>query len=375
MKRFLKIIKLFLYSILGLLLLLFLVAVLFINLSPQFGAAPSKAQKAEYAKTDHWADGKFKNQIPSEMDIDYPKTLREWFKKDPARSPARNVEVLRIPAEGFNTNNNPRLTWFGHSAFLLEMDSKVLLLDPMLGKVPSPHPWLGSARYNNEMPLSIAAMPQIDAVIISHDHYDHLDYGSIDSLKNKVKHFFVPLGVENHLISWGVDAERITVLDWGQETTFEGIELACTPSRHFSGRGLFDRASTLWCSWVIKGKDTKIFFSGDSGYGPHFKEIGQQHGPFDIALMECGQYNEDWHAIHMMPEETAQAGIDVQAKLIMPIHWGAFTLSLHSWTDPVERVIKKADELGIAVTTPAIGEPLLIEGNEFPHRNWWKEFE
>lgn len=363
------------YLLLGLIGVIILTTMLFMNLSPQFGRTPSAEQKAEYAKTGHWAEGKFQNQIPSEMDIDYPKTLREWFKKDPARSPAKNVEVQTIDPKRINTVPSTRLTWFGHSAFMLELDGKVFLLDPMLGKVPSPHPWLGNPRYNSQMPLSIAAMPQIDAVVISHDHYDHLDYGSIDSLKGKVRHFFVPLGVENHLQRWGVEAERITVMDWGEQTDFEGTVLACKPSRHFSGRGLFDRACTLWCSWVIEGREEKIFFSGDSGYGPHFKEIGEEHGPFDIALLECGQYNQDWHAIHMMPEETAQAGMDVKAQVIMPIHWGAFTLAFHSWTDPVERVLDKAQELGIAVTTPAIGEPIDVGKEPFPRSEWWKAFE
>jgi L-ascorbate metabolism protein UlaG (beta-lactamase superfamily) len=189
-----------------------------------------------------------------------------------------------------------------------------------------------------------------------------------------VKHFYVPLGVENHLISWGVPERSISVLDWWEETKTMGIELICAPARHFSGRGLTDRASTLWCSWIIKGKNSKIYFSGDSGYGPHFKEIGTKYGPFDIALMECGQYNQQWEAIHMMPEQTAQAGIEVRADLIMPIHWGAFTLALHSWTDPVERLLEKAKELNIPVATPVVGEPIFVGDTSYPISAWWEEY-
>jgi len=254
------------------------------------------------------------------------------------------------------------------------MDGKKILLDPMFGDTPAPHPWLGSKRYSDGLPIEIEKLPRIDFVIFSHDHYDHLDYGSIQKLKNKVGHFYVPLGVENHLIAWGVPASAISVLDWWDETNAMGIELICAPARHFSGRGLMDRASTLWCSWIIKGKEQKIYFSGDSGYGPHFKEVGDKHGPFDIALMECGQYNEQWEAIHMMPEQTAQAGVEVQAKMIMPIHWGAFTLALHSWTDPVERVLLEAKELDLPVATPIIGEPIIVGDSLYPKSTWWKDY-
>lgn len=293
-----------------------------------------------------------------------------------SRNPITPPEVQMV--DSLDIVNRPseqcRLTWFGHSAFLLEMDGKKILLDPMFGDTPAPHPWLGSKRYSDGLPIEIEKLPRIDFVIFSHDHYDHLDYGSIQKLKNKVGHFYVPLGVENHLIAWGVPASAISVLDWWDETNAMGIELICAPARHFSGRGLMDRASTLWCSWIIKGKEQKIYFSGDSGYGPHFKEVGDKHGPFDIALMECGQYNEQWEAIHMMPEQTAQAGVEVQAKMIMPIHWGAFTLALHSWTDPVERVLLEAKELDLPVATPIIGEPIIVGDSLYPKSTWWKDY-
>ena len=168
------------------------------------------------------------------------------------------------------------------------------------------------------------------------------------------------------------EKERIVELDWWQETTFDNLIFRCTPAQHFSGRGLNDRANTLWSSWIIQSEHDNIFFSGDSGYGPHFKEIGDKYGPFDFAMMECGQYNELWPEIHMFPEETAQAGIDVQAKLIMPIHWGAFKLGMHPWTEPVERISKKADELGIEMIIPKIGEPIEFYNSSGIKSTWWQ---
>ena len=267
--------------------------------------------------------------------------------------------------------SNVKVTWFGHSALLLEVNNRKIFLDPMLGKIPAPHPWLGSKRFNEDLPMKIEDIPQIDAVLISHDHYDHLDYWSITKLKDKVKMFYVPLGVAAHLKSWGVDESRIVELDWWEEAKFEELTFVSTPSRHFSGRGLFNKDSTLWCSWVIKSENTKIFFSGDGGYSKTFKEIGEKFGPFDLTLLECGQYNEGWSEIHMMPEETVQTHIDLRGELLMPIHWGAFKLSIHPWQEPVERLLKKANSLNVKVTTPKIGEPVIL-GKSVPSSNWWK---
>lgn len=371
-----KIIKMIVYSILGLIGLFVLIGFIFVKFSPQFGAGSSNEQKDAYAKTGHFEDGVFVNQIPSEMNINYIKGIREYFKKDPTREPKLDIEVKHIDStEIINyVAVKPRLTWFGHSSFLLEIDQLNILLDPMLGETPAPHPLLGNKRYSKELPIEIEQLPFIDAVIFSHDHYDHLDYETIMKIKDKVGKFYVPLGVGNHLISWGVPEENVYQLDWWEEIKFRHITLVCTPSRHFSGRGLTDRAKTLWSSWVIKTISSSVYFSGDSGYGPHFKEIGDKYGPFDIGLMECGQYNEDWHAIHMMPEETVQAGLDIKAKRIVPIHWGAFTLSLHSWTDPIERVIAKAEELNVQVVSPEIGQSFDIDGIGATLEKWWERY-
>ncbi len=365
-----------LLTIVGALALIIIVGILFINLSPQFGRGVSKKQQIEYAKTNHYADGKFLNETPAIIEMNFLEWVQDMMKKDPSRRPSKNIDVEKIDSVEIVNHSTEitQLTWFGHSAFLLEMNGKKILIDPMLGDSPAPHRWLGPKRYSKELPIEIEKLPFIDAVILSHDHYDHLDYESIQKLKHKVGAYYTPLGVGNHLLEWGISQEKINELDWWGEIKLGEISLICTPAKHFSGRGLFDRETTLWCSWVIKGEKENIFFSGDSGYGDHFKEIGQKYGPFDISLMECGQYNKNWKAIHMLPEETVQASIDLQSKLALPIHWGAFTLSLHSWDDPVERMTKKAAELNLAVTTPKIGEVLIIGDTNYPTEKWWKSY-
>jgi len=317
------------------------------------------------------------NLVKTEMAAPDLSITLEFFKSDPARSPAKDVDVQKLDSleiEDYRSRAT-RITWFGHSAFLLEMQGQVILLDPMLGETPSPHPWLGSSRYSRSLPLSLDELPQIDAVLFSHDHYDHLDYPTIKKIKDKVRMFYVPLGLDNHLIRWGVEPARIQAGDWWESFDFEGITFTAAPARHFSGRGITDRNSTLWCSWIIEGKKDKIYFSGDGGYGPHFKKIGEQYGPFDLALLECGQYNLAWQDIHMMPEETVQAGIDVRAKWMIPIHWGAFTLSLHSWTDPIERASAKAKELGVNLSSPRIGEAVVLGKNKYPTYAWWLDYQ
>ncbi len=352
-----------------------LIGVLFVNISPQFGASSSKEKIESYKKNVNFKDGKFVNQSVTNMDMSVSQiisTMINFIKGVPNREPNFEIPIQKVDSLTIAKNkDSTKLIWFGHSTFLLQMDGQNILIDPMFGDVPAPHPWLGNNRYSKELPIEIEKLSQIDAVLISHDHYDHLDYGSIQKLKAKTSNFYVPLGVAAHLISWGVDANRVHEFNWWEETKQNNIQLIFTPARHFSGRGLTDRWTTLWGSWIINGKNERLFFSGDSGYDSHFKEIGEKYGPFDFAMIECGQYNEKWEAIHMMPEQSAQAGIDLKAKVMMPIHWGAFSLALHAWTDPVERVTKEATRLNMPLITPEIGVIFSLEDNQKHHKKWW----
>ena len=366
-----------LYIVLSLITLLIIIGVLFINLSPQFGGVASKQQQELFSKSKHYKDGKFLNNggVKMEMSLkDSFKAMWILFKSNSKAEPNKNIAVQKIDSITIaNYNSKTRFIWFGHSTFLLQIKGKNLLIDPMFGNVPAPNPLLGNKRFSNKLPIEIEKLPSIDAVLITHDHYDHLDYESIQKLKDKVNIFYTPLGIGIHLLKWGVEKERIIELDWWQEIKFDELTIRCTPAQHFSGRGISDREKTLWCSWIIQSDDENLFFSGDSGYASHFKEIGDQYGPFDFAFMECGQYNNLWPLVHMLPEETAQAGLDIKAKRIMPIHWGAFKLASHSWTDPVERISKKAKELNVDLVIPKIGEIIEIGLNDseeiYP---WWR---
>ncbi|XZF77960.1 MBL fold metallo-hydrolase [Bacillus sp. AL-1R] len=325
---------------------------------------------------DHYKNGKFINQIPTSMSMDFKTNismLRDFVKKNTNRTPKAGIPMERIDVSFFHSkNNDSKVTWFGHSALFIRIDGKNILIDPMFGNAPTPFPQFGGKRYSGGLPIEINELPKIDAVILSHDHYDHLDYGTIKKIKHKVDRFIVPLGVGSHLMSWGVPIERISEHNWWDEFKFDQLTLACTPARHFSGRSLTDRNNTLWCSWVIIGEDTKIYFSGDSGYAPHFKEIGGKYGPFDLALMECGQYDRRWSAIHMLPEETIKAFIDVKGEVLVPIHFGAFTLAFHDWNEPINRVVEAAKEHEVKYSTPKIGETINISKGEYPNSIWWK---
>ncbi|QIE60879.1 hypothetical protein G5B37_05880 [Rasiella rasia] len=361
--------------IIGVLVLSYLA---FTNYYPSFGGDVSKPRQISYQNSKQFKDGKFTNvnpRVPKEMNFSETMSVVYSFftAKVPNGRPKRDLDVSKVDSLAVaNYKGDARLIWYGHSAFLLQIDGKNLLLDPMLGKVAAPHPWLGSSRFNEKFPLEVEKLPQIDAVIFSHDHYDHLDHESVLKIKDKTKHFYVPLGVGVHLESWGVSSENITEMDWWQETQIDSLKLVCTPAQHFSGRKLNNGQSTLWSSWVIQSENENLYFSGDSGYAAHFTEIGQKYGPFNLALMECGQYNEKWADIHMMPEETALAGLDLRADKIMPIHWAGFKLALHEWTDPITRVKAKAKELQLEVITPQIGQEIKIKDSVSNYTEWWK---
>lgn len=373
MKRVFKMIGISVTLIIGIIII---ISILFLNCSPQFGKGITKSKKTKYSKLDNFQNGKFKNIHPSPMDFKFWKYIKELTKKASSRNPKINIEVLNIDSLTIENHRKDvtQLIWFGHSTFLLLIDGKKILIDPVFNQRPSPVSFIGTKRYSKEVPISAENLPFIDAVIISHNHYDHLDYETIKHLQNKVEHYFTPLGIRNYLVSWGVDKDKITELNWWNSIEFDSVKFVCTPARHMSGRGISDHSTTLWCSWVINGSKENIFFSGDGGYDTHFKEIGNKYGPFDISLLECGQYNEDWKLLHMMPEETVLAAIDLKSKLAMPIHWGAFTLALHDWNEPVERMLKKANELNLSVTTPKIGESVFLGKNTFPTKKWWKNY-
>lgn len=376
MKRMFKFWKWCLILLVSLAVMVTLIGYVFMSTSPQFGGVPTDLDIERYQKSQQYQSGIFVNQQETTMDMgldQFIELIQEYRIDTVERVPKTKVKVIKTDRGSWvQKDTTAQFLWFGHSAVWLQIDKKNILLDPMLSLVPAPHPMLGTQRFNRELPIEIQELPMIDVVIISHDHYDHLDYESIIQLKDKSKLFYVPLGVGVHLRAWGVKEAQLVEFDWWEERVVDGTTFALTPSRHFSGRGLMDRFKTLWGSWVIKGTHQTLFFSGDGGYGAHFKAIGEHYGPFDLAFMECGQYNQKWKNIHLFPEQSIEAALDLKAQSVMPIHWGSFALALHSWKDPVRRIVKRGHELGIPVVTPQIGALVRLDRLDTASKIWWE---
>lgn len=304
---------------------------------------------------------------------EYISSLWDWMFGKAERVPKMRLQQYEVNIAAFISDRLHCLksVWLGHSSILINIDGYLILTDPLFVRRAT---ILGPVKFHKDIPLQAESIPMLDLVIISHNHLDHLNAYTVKRIKDKVKLFCVPLGVGDNLKKWGIDKEKITEFDWWDEITLDNkLTIAATPAQHFSGRKATDRDKTLWASWVIKTSSHQIFFSGDSGYLLSFKDIGAKYGPFDVTFMECGAYNERWHHIHMYPEESLQAHLDLKGKVIHPIHWGTFNLSLHSWYEPVERLIIEAGKHNIITAIPHIGE-IINYGNELPKDKWWRKF-
>lgn len=291
-------------------------------------------------------------------------TLKSKLRKPKSHSPQVSPDLLNFTEE----SDNPKFIWFGHSTILMNIEGKTILTDPVFSENAAPVNFMVK-RFQNPV-LQLNELPPIDVVVISHNHYDHLDKKTIKFFKDKNTKFIVPLGVGVILKKWGIDKSKITELNWYESIKDDNLNFTATPAIHYSGRGLFDKNKTLWSSWVIESDNKKIFFSGDSGYGKHFKEIGERFGGFDFAFIENGQYDKRWPDIHMFPEETVQAALDLKAKIFTPIHWGMFDLSLHKWNEPIKESYKVAKEKNMAIITPEFGETFWTN-KEKTKNLWW----
>lgn len=335
------------------------------------GKLPSGKYKERILLSPQYRNGAFQNQSPTPMKpegVSYWKMMRTFFKKHPDTAPAGPLPVVQTNLHGIS-GRDPVIVWFGHSSYLLHIRGKNILVDPVFSGHAAPLSFMVNAFPGSNV-YSAADMPVIDYLVLSHDHYDHLDYDSIRQLKEKTRAVYCSLGVGAHLRYWGVDPLIITEMDWWQREELEPeMELFAAPARHFSGRGL-KRAQSLWSSFVLRTPDHAIYIGGDSGYDAHFRAIGKSYGPFDLAILEAGQYNVMWPLIHMMPEETVQAALDLRAAALLPVHWGKFRLSTHPWHEPVQRVLAYARETGLPVLTPLIGEPVPLNG-KYRLQEWW----
>ena len=290
----------------------------------------------------------------------------------PAASiPMQKLTARRIQHDDQTTPIEETLVYrLGHSSLMLRMQGEYILLDPVFSLRASPVQWAGPKRYH-EVPVDLVDLPNIKTVVISHDHYDHLDKGTIKALDHKIENYVMPLGVGNHLRRWGISDDKITELAWWEGVQIANTRFTATPSQHFSGRGVNDRNRTLWAGFAIEGLYNKLYFTGDSGYFPGFKEIGEEFGGFDLTMVETGAYNTLWQTIHMLPEQSVQAHLDLKGKLMMPIHNGTFDLSLHAWHEPLERAHIAAKQQQVNLITPLMGTAYNVSQGK-PTETWWR---
>ena len=338
-----------------------------------FGAKPQGERLARAQQSSQWHDGQFKD--PQAIWIDTGRAMRHFIfgKPEPAATPDAPVPVVHTTAAAFANapQSGLRVTWFGHSSTLLEIDGSKILIDPFWGERASPFAWAGPKRWYAP-PIALADMPPIDVVLISHDHYDHLDYPSIVAMRSWHNMFVVPLGVGAHLSRWGIPKERIIELDWWQSTRQGNIELVATPARHSSGRLSPNSDHTLWAGFAIIGDQHRAWYSGDTSYHRDLANIGARLGPFDVTLIEAGQYDADWADNHLGPELAVQAHVQVRGRTMIPVHWALIKLAQHTWTEPVERVRVAARCHGVEVLMPRPGESIEpTQHQAIPQ--WWPD--
>ncbi|HEX8629355.1 MAG TPA: MBL fold metallo-hydrolase [Catenuloplanes sp.] len=335
------------------------------------GARPSGARGARVRQSPQFRDGAFRNTVPATVvpPGSAPRLLAAALTDRERRHPSAPIPVVTAPAGGTDPDGL-YVTWYGHSSALVEIEGRRVLLDPVWSERCSPSRLVGPRRLH-QPPVALNRLPPLDVVVISHDHYDHLDMDTIRSLVDlQAASFLVPLGVGAHLERWGVPAARIVELDWHESATVAGIDFIAAPARHFSGRA-FNRDDTLWASWVFAGRAHMVFYCGDTGYFPGFAEIGATHGPFDATLVQIGAYGAAWPDIHMTPEDGVAAHLDVRGGLMIPVHWGTFTLALHDWAEPVDRVWRAAKERDVRLAVPRPGERIDVAAAPSVD-GWWQ---
>ncbi|SIN42325.1 MBL fold metallo-hydrolase [Micromonospora cremea] len=334
--------------------------------------AGARAERA--GRSPQFRDGTFHNQAGTRTMVADPgrNLLRELIFGKQKRRPSTAVPLLRPAKEPatIDTDRELGIIWYGHASALVEIEGYRVLIDPVWSERCSPSAVVGPRRLH-EPPVRLEELPRLDAILISHDHYDHLDMATVQELvARQSAPFLVPLGVGAHLDRWGVPAERIIELDWSESHQIGGLTVIATPAQHFSGRGL-RRDGTLWSSWVIEGTARKVFYTGDSGYFDGYAAIGAEHGPFDVTLMQIGAYDRAWPSIHMFPEEAVDAHLDLRGGLFIPVHWATFNLALHDWSEPVNRLWAEAKARDVRLAVPRPGERVVVDDPPAVD-GWWQ---
>lgn len=370
---FKKILKRMTMFIIAVIVLITVTAFFYVQ-QPQFGDAPSGKRLERILQSRNYKDGKFVNLSPTTQLAErysYPKVMYEFFfKKKSNLKPVGKIPSIKTDLQSLPADKD-LLVWFGHSSYLLQLEGKKILVDPVLSGYASPSNLLNKA-FNGSDTYKIADLPYIDYLLITHDHYDHLDYETIKSLKGKVGAVICGLGVGEHFEKWGFPSSQIIEKDWWDKVDLEGgLTVHLTPARHYSGRG-FQRNNTLWTSYVVETTNKRIFIGGDSGYDQHFAAIGKKFGSFDLAILENGQYNLAWQNIHTLPEEVVKASKDLNAKRTLPVHSAKFNLAGHPWNEPLEQIVELSEKANLWLLTPMIGEVVSLDNINQTFTKWWQ---
>jgi L-ascorbate metabolism protein UlaG (beta-lactamase superfamily) len=347
------------------------VLVAYLSAFRSLGAAPSGERLARMNKSKSFSDGRFEN--PEPLKNHFWLMVVGMFHASEHVTPSAPLRGKRLSRASFEVApaSGLRVTWFGHSSTLVELDGHRILTDPVWSERASPISWLGPKRFAATL-LPLEELPHLDAVVISHDHYDHLDRATVESLASRGIRLIVPLGVGAHLEYWGVPSTQITELDWWESVDLGELRVVCTPARHASGRFLFDKDRTLWAGYALLGPQHRVYYSGDTGLFNAMREIGERLGPFDLAMIETGQYNQAWPDWHIGPEQAQLAHQWVRGKQMLPVHWALFGLAYHGWTEPIERSVSEAERRSTPLVTPELGETF-EPAQAASIRPWWPQ--
>ncbi|HWR35867.1 MAG TPA: MBL fold metallo-hydrolase [Clostridia bacterium] len=345
------------------------VAAIFIFRMPIFGGSFEEARWERMRHSPQFHENRFENTPPQKSEMEFLKTLQD-YSKGQVRKPQFVVPVVKLTTSQFAEEIEPglRAYWFGHSTTLIEIDGIRVMTDPVFSEYASPFQGVGPKRLH-PVPLALEQMPRVDAVVISHDHFDHLDMEATKHFAARGTHFYVPLGVGAHLARWSVPAQQIHEMDWWDSAEIKGVQVNCTPARHYSGRKRMDN-STLWSAWLVRGPHSSFYFSGDTGYSHHFSETRKRLGAVDLSVLKVGAYGSTWLDIQMDPESAIRAHQDLGGKVFLPVHWATFNLSYHAWDEPIVRTVAAARKAGVQIVTPAPGEKVEL-GKPFVNREWF----
>jgi len=350
------------------------VAVIFLNL-PMFGTSPSGSRLDQISLSPHYdyLARQFRNLEETPALINekgFWADLREdLFNNTEGLTPDSPIPFVKTDLKGLDRNRD-LVVWMGHSSYFIQLDGRVILVDPIFSAYASPVFFVNKA-FPGSNPFTANDLPEIDFLLITHDHWDHLDYPTVMALRPKVRNIVTGLGVGAHFSGWGFPDSMIHEADWNTMLSFGSLKIHILPARHFSGRSLWDN-KTLWVAFALEGKDHRVFLNGDSGYGSHFAHIGEALGGFDLVSLDTGQYDADWPYAHMTPEEAVQAADDLKARTLVPGHVGKFAIANHRWDEPFNRIVSAAQGKNFQLLTPRIGEPVYLDGENPAYTTWWR---